>query len=306
MADAPPKTFAERLQSVSRHSLFLVLLVVTTIPLWLPFKVPNEPDLPTKRLYAALMSVPEGSTVLIESDWTISTRGESAGQFKALMRILMRRKIKACVYTAADPQAPKVARDVMRTLNEERKRMNLPPYEEWKDWVHLGYFPSAEATELAIAANIRTAFAGRKSVPPGGTPTDVFRSPVMEHIRSIKDIPLFALVTASNTSNIVVERLTGAVPLAFMVTGVMGPETQVYFDSKQLIGLSKGLKGVYDLEGMMENGVTVDGKHYDGFKGMTNYDQGALYYPALHAALVLLILAVVLGNVGMYLSRRKA
>lgn len=306
MADAPPKTLAERLQSVSRHTLFLILLVVTTVPLWLTFTVPNEPDLPTKRLYAALMSVPEGSTVLIESDWTISTRGESAGQFKALMRILMRRKLKACIYTAADPQAPKVARDAIRVLNEERKRANLPPYEEWKDWVHLGYFPSAEATELAIAANIRNAFAGRKSVPPGGTPTDVFRSPVMENVRSIKDIPLFALVTASNTSNIVVERLTGAVPLAFMVTGVMGPETQVYFDSKQLVGLSKGLKGVYDLEGMMENGVDVDGKHYDGFKGMLNYDQGALYYPTLHAALVLLILAVVIGNIGMYLGRRKA
>lgn len=306
MSEAPKKSLGEKLQSISKPWLFLILIVTTSLPLFFHMTVPNRPEATATHLFKAIMDVPDGSTVLIESDWTLSTRGESAGQFKALMRMLMRKHVKACIYTAADPQAPKVARDAIRSLNDEQRAKHEPTYNEWTDWVHLGYFPSAEATELAIGADIRKAFAGRKATPPGGSSTDVFRSPVLEKIHTIKDIPLMVLVTASNTSNVVIERLTGAVPLAFMVTGVMGPETQVYYDSKQLVGLSKGLKGVYDLETLMENGATVDGEKIAGFPGEINLDQGALYYPTLHAALILLILAVVIGNLGILLSRRKS
>ena len=40
----------------------------------------------------------------------------------------------------------------------------------------------------------------------------------------------------------------------FMVTGVMVPETRNYFASGQITGLVGGVKGVYDLEGLMEKG----------------------------------------------------
>lgn len=308
MADAPQKTLGEKLQSINKPVLFLILILTTSIPLWVPGKVPNLPEAPTQHLFAEVMKIPDGSTVLIESDWTNGTRGESAGQFKALLRILSRKHVKCAIYTAADPQAPKVAKDTIRTLNEEFKANGQPTYNEWTDWVHLGYFPSPEATETAIGADIRKAFAGRKSIPPGGTSTDVFKSPVLEKVVTLKDISMLFLVTASNTSNTVIERLTGQVPMSFMVTGVMGPETQVYYDSKQLKGLSKGLKGVYDLETMMQDGTTVDGVPVPGFKGkeFVNLDQGALYYPTLHAALILLILAVTIGNVGLAMSRRKS
>jgi len=88
--------------------------------------VPNEPEAPTVDLYQAVMKIPENDTILLASDWTNSTRGESAGQFKALMRILMRRKIKVAIYTSADPQAPKVSRDMIGDLNKERRDKGEP------------------------------------------------------------------------------------------------------------------------------------------------------------------------------------
>ena len=90
-----------------------------------------------------------------------------------------------------------------------------------------------------------------------------------------------------------------------LVTGVMGPETQVYYSSGQLLGLSKGLKGVYDLETMMESGVRIKDKDYPPFTGKTNLGRGSIYYPTLHFALALLILAVVVGNVGMAMAKRR-
>lgn len=310
MSDAPKKTLGEKLQSIPRGTLFLILILATSIPLWIPdVKVPNRPDPPAQDLYQRLNAVPEGATILVQSDWTNSTRGESGGQFNALLRILSRRKIRACFFTAADPQAPEVAKNAIQAFNERNHKLNpaLPLYSEWNDWVHLGYFPSAEATEVGIGSDVRKVFGGKKATSTNGKQLDVFQSPVLQDIHAVRDFPIMVLITASNTSNVAIERLYGKVPLGMMVTGVMGPETQVYYDSHQLVGLSKGLKGVYDIETMMDEGTTIGSTRIDAYQGdgIKNRDLGTLYYPTLHAALTLLILAVVVGNVGMALSRRK-
>ncbi len=308
MADIPEKSLGEKLQSINRSTLFLILIICTSVPLFFPVKLPNRTDAPSQDLYQKLMTLPEGSTVLVQSDWTNSTRGESGGQFNALMRILMRRHIKACIYTAADPQAPEVARNAIAELNKQQDAAQLPEYKEWEDWVHLGFFPSAEGTSVSFGTDVRKAFAGKKATSPSGSKEDVFQSPVLKNIHAVRDFPLMILITASNTSNVAIERLYGKVPLAMMVTGVMGPETQVYYDSHQLVGLSKGLKGVYDIENMMQDGAKIGGQSFPPFTGpgVINKDLGTRYYPTLHAALLLLIVAVVIGNVGMFLSRKRS
>jgi hypothetical protein len=118
---------------------------------------------------------------------------------------------------------------------------------------------------------------------------------VLANINKASDFPGLIVATASNTSNVTIERVT-AVPLAMMVTGVMGPETNNYYASGQLLGLLVGLKGCYDMETMMQ----LD------YAGQKNLDNGAAYYPTLHLALILLIVAVLIGNIGMLLSRKGA
>jgi len=307
MAQAPDKSLGDKLQSLNKTTLFAILFAVTSIPLFFPgMKVPNKPEESTIDLYATLMQLPENSTVLVASDWTDSTRGESGGQFEALFRIMMRRHLKAAIYTTADPQAPQVARDNIASLNEERVAAGQKPYERWNDYVVLGFFPNAEGTAVSIGTNVATAFKGRKDIAPNGISTDVYQSPVLKDIKSTKDLKLVVVLTASSTSTVTIERLSGKVPLAMLVTGVMGPETQVYYSSGQLLGLSKGLKGVYDLETMMEDGVKdYKGAPIPGFPNEKNLGRGSVYYPTLHFALALLIIAVIVGNVGMAMSRRK-
>ena len=96
----------------------------------------------------------------------------------------------------------------------------------------------------------------------------------------------------------------------FMGTGVMVPENQNYYDSGQIKGMIGGVKGALDLETLMETGIEP-GSSADfpegiaGFKDMQNAGKGTAYYPTLHVCLFLLILAVVVGNVGMFLGRRE-
>jgi hypothetical protein len=99
----------------------------------------------------------------------------------------------------------------------------------------------------------------------------------------------------------------------------MVPETQVFYNSGQCVGFLGGLKGVFDLEQMMENGLNIkgaDGKvltgnskitdEISGFKGMSNKGSGTKYYPTLHFALLLMIVLIIIGNVEMFKAKKGA
>lgn len=316
------KNLGEKLQSLPRQLLYLILFAATIIPLFVgqfrPITIPNQPVDSTMDLFSMLLEIPEGGTVVIQSDWTNSTRGESGGQFEALIRILMRRNIKFALYSGADPQAPQVARDVIRRLSEESQKEGGRAYQRWDDWVDLGYFPAGDAMNKAMATDLRKAFNGRKDAPAGGKLQDVFLSPVLKNVKKFGDLNAFVIVTASSSLNVAIERLAGkGTKMGAMITGVMGPEAQPYYSSGQLTGLSVGLKGVYDMETMMQYGINSPDKAtakvvsskdetIPGFPGKTNFSKGSAYYPTLHVSLVLLILAVAIGNIGMALSKRRA
>lgn len=304
MARAQSIPIGQRLQSLPKNWLYAILFLFATIPLFLPISVPNEPIDASKDFYNNLMKLPNGSRILIASDWTNSTRGESGGQMDALLRIVMRKNIKFCIYSTADPQAPQVARDSIGRIAKEVREDGGPDYQQFRDYVVAGYFPNSEGTNLAINNNIRTAFAGRKELN-GGKPTDIMQSPVFQGVSSVADFKYLVLVATSSTNTVILERVKKT-PLLFMVTGVMVPENIVYYTSGQLKGLVGGVKGVYDLETLMEKGNGEDAPPTPGTdklkaKGLL---KGTAYYPTLHFCMFLLIIAVVIGNVGMAMSRR--
>lgn len=309
-------SLAQKLQAMPRLALYLILAgAITATLLFSKSELPKKPDPSTIDLFASLMQLPDGSAVILQSDWTVSTRGESGGATEALLRILMRKNIKFVLYSAADPQAPQVARDAVMRINAERKADNQREYKPWEDYIELGYFPNAEALGQAMANNIRSAWAGKKYPNPQGQPEDVFKSPVLQGISKVDDFPMMINITASQTVDVIVERMAGKVKLGFLVTGVMGPETTVYYKAHQVEGVSVGLAGVVDLETMMQKGIDPEGANgavrapgrpaIPGFAGMKNFARGMNYYPALHVAMFLMILAVVIGNIGMVLARKE-
>lgn len=314
MANEPaPATLGEKLQAMPRNWLYFILFVVSSIPLFFSINLPNKPDPASIDLYAHLMAVPEGKTILLASDWTNSTRGESMGSFEALIKILAARHVKLAIYSTADPQAPRIARDTIERLNKERRAKNLPTYDRWKDWVSLGYYPSAEGTLLSISTDLRKAFAGKTEINPDTKQsTSVFESPVLTNVKVLGDCAMAITDTASKTSDLTIERFGGKTQIAFLVTGVMGPETVVYYASGQIVGLAAGVKGVYDLETLMTTGVnTPAGPRFEKAAGeippITEpgvTGKGTAYYPTLHVDLFLLILFIAIGNIGMFMSKK--
>jgi hypothetical protein len=300
-----------KLQNIPRQWLFVILIVCSTIPLFISVQLPDAPSDASFDFYAGLMSLKPGDKVLVASDWTEGTRAESGGECEALLRILIRKGVKIAMYSSGDPQAPQVFRDTIGEIAREEHENGEPLYQSFQDYVVAGYFPNAEGTALGINNNVRGVFGGRKDLAPNGIPTDILDSPVFNGVKSVADFKFLVMITPSNTERITFERVKKT-PLMFMVTGVMAPEDQVYYASGQLKGLIGGVKGVFDLESLMARGVNIP----DGFKDSrlpeigkfekgTNKGRGTQYYLALHACLALLVIAVFTGNLGVWLEKRK-
>ncbi|MBX3119113.1 MAG: hypothetical protein KF784_08615 [Fimbriimonadaceae bacterium] len=310
----PKVSFVEKMTMIPRQWLYATLIVLASIPLFFPTEIPITATPSTASLYRVLMKLPEGSSIILQSDFTKSTRGESMGQLEAVLRILMERKIKFALISVADPQAPQVARDVIKRINAERGALEKTEYKKWEDWVDLGYFPSGEALAKAMANNVRTAWNGRTDLDPNNVRRPVFESPVLSHIKGVGDFPLLLNLTGSKTIDIINERLGDKVTVAATVTGVMGPESLNYYKSNQVKGLAIGLAGVVELEAMMVKGIdpngangamTVPGDPAPPLPG-AGYARGMSYYGSLHTAMILMVLAVIVGNVGMFLTKRGA
>lgn len=309
-------TFWEKAQVVDRRVLYAILIVLTSIGLFIPIEIPTDPDPSSRGLYSSIMELPEGSTVIIQTDWTNSTRGESMGHFENLMRLLMSRNHKFVFYSAADPVAPQVARTVLTRIHAERKDQGLKVYQLGEDYIDLGYFANAEATNTNMGTDLRNAWKGKKTKTPTGE-VDIWQTPVLRDIRRIEDAGMMVVVTASASIDIAVQRLNKKVKIGTMVTGVVGPSVLPYYQAGQITGAAVGLKGVYDMEYMMAYGIGQPDE--DGVPKIksakdeivapitdgTTLARGARYYGTLHIALLLLILAVVMGNIAMFMSRRR-
>ena len=310
MSDTTPaQRLGAKLQSLPRQWLYLILIVAATLPLFFPIQIPNDrPDESAKDLFASLMSLHAGDKVLIGTDWTNGTRSESGGEMEVLLRILIRKGVKFAVYSTGDPQAPQVFRDTMARVSEEEAKNGYPLYKPFIDYVVVGYFPNSEGTNLAINNDIRQIFSGKSDHALNGPPTDVLQSPVFEGVKSVADFKYLVLDTPSNTDTVTLERVK-KVPLMFMVTGVMVPTDQPYYASGQLKGLCAGIKGVFDLETLMQTGLKEGESKWGpvpGFPDKPNAGRGTRYYFSLHACLGLMILAIVVGNLGMALSKKVA
>ena len=308
-------TFAEKLQSLPKSAIYGILLVFATVPLFFSVKLPNKPIDASIDFYAQTMKLPDGGKVVICSDWTNSTRGESKGEMEALLKLLMRKHIKFVLMSIGDTQAPQVAKDTIAQVNAMEVAHGGKAYKEYEDFVNLGFYAAGEGTMVAVNNKFLSIAQGKKDFPEGSGPKDALQSPVFEGIKSVADFNMFYLITASSTNRTVLERVTKC-PLMFMVSGVMVPENTNYYAAGQLKGLCGGVKGVYDLETLMDAGINNSGpgavtsdkykESIQGWPGKTNSGKGTAYYLALHFTLALLIVAVVTGNVGMFLAKRRS
>ncbi len=263
----------QRLLSIDRRILYLLLFVNIVVFLLAPIKMPTPISPPVQSFYNTIEKLQPGDMVMVSSNWSASTFAENQPQLEAVLRHLIRKQVRFSIMSI-DPQA----RDISFRLAERVTKQE--GYEYGKQWVHIGYVPNLDVAIKGMVAD----FFNSVKEDVRGTPAR--QLPVFEGIRSLRDYKLIIDVTPSGTLPSWISFSPKEVAILYCPTSVMAAEAYTFLDSGQIKGMLGGAKGAREYEQLL------------GFVGL-----GTRLMNAVSFSHVLIVFFILLGNFALLMQR---
>lgn len=271
-----------RLEYVDRRWLFVLMAGAVLLPLIVHMPLPLHVSQMVQDLYDAIEELPEGSIVLISSDYDPTAKPELEPFHVALLHHLARKRIRM-VMVSLWPAAPPLTDQVIKEVGLERVYGLVKNV----DWVHLGYKEGRQITMASMGNSIRSTF------PKDRDGAAVETLPLMHEVDKYSDVEMLINVSGGSPGikeYVQVVQSRYGIRMIGATTAVSGPDYVPYYQAtpKQLLGLSAGMKGSAEYEQLV-------GRPGAASAGMA----------AQSSSHVLLILFIVFGNVMYFLARRE-
>lgn len=264
------------LARIDRRVIYTLLVVVVLIPLIRPFGLPLALAEETVKVYEQIEQLGEGDVVFMTAHVNPGTEAETLPQAIAVLRHMMGKGVKI-VIGSLFPDGMMYGQRLIGDLAPEYG------YAYGEDIVLMGFKAGGETVLTGIIED----FKGIYNNDYEGTPADSL--PILDGINELTDFALFVEISQTDSTRWAVRHVaTAGVPLVGFLTAVFTPQLMPFYASGQLKGVVSGLSGAAMYEGL----IGAPGK---ATAAMDAQSGG-------HA---LIFLAVVVGNIGHYLSRRK-
>jgi hypothetical protein len=283
-------SLGERLQKLDRRWLYLLTALIIGLPFVPGIRVPVPPPViqPQTRAYyqtiedLAADPVESKKLVIVAVNYASGTLAENQSQCEATLKHLMRKKLKFALFTFTDPQG----RDLGLRLAERLAADQAYTYGE--SWCSFGFRPAAgvDQTLKTMCTDL-----------PGGIVTDVNGKPIaslpmMASVKSADDVGLVINFASTQSIDLWLQFFSrpdkSTLPMLYGPTSIMAPEAYPLLRSGQLKGMLTGLKGAIEYEALLKE---------PGFATSAS--------ASLSWAHFLIIALVILGNVGMYLEKKR-
>jgi len=269
--------FFERIAKIDRRIIYILLALVIIMPFFIHIIMPIRAAGPEQAAYNAVESLPTGTPVLISMDFDPASMPELKPMATAIMRHCFSKGLKVIMlghwYTGV-PLAQLILEDVASEFE----------LEYGKDYVNLGYRPGGSAVVLAMGKELRDVF----PTDYKGTPIDSL--PMMVSIHNYSQTPLLVAFEAGATGDMWVQYAWARFRLNIVLgmTAVSAPDAYPYLQANQIVGLIGGLKGAAAYEMLIK-------RHGVASVGM----------PAQSYAHLLIIIFIILGNIGYFVTRKR-
>ncbi|MBE3070689.1 MAG: hypothetical protein IMZ66_10690 [Planctomycetes bacterium] len=269
-----------KLRDMNPRWLYLATAILLVIPLVILIPMPaGRASRATQGLYDLVESLPADRVAMVDSSWDQGSRSENAAQLECVVRHLCARKIRFVVTSLGTPFSPTFAQRVIEPIAAKAG------YVYGRDWVNTGYVQSASGLGVIIDGLARD-FHQIRQADVHGTP--IGDLPLMEHVRTIRDLSMIYVVTyAPSPEWISFARGQFGTPVAFGCMSMMAPNYYTYIDSGQLSGMLIGNRGAAEYEALIRHpslGTRLS--------MVSSFGNAAI------------ILAAVVGNLGMWAARR--
>ncbi|HEX7400999.1 MAG TPA: hypothetical protein VF369_02360 [candidate division Zixibacteria bacterium] len=267
-----------KLKSIDRRYIFLFIGAAAFIPLIFPLGLPLGVTPSSQNLFNAVDSLKEGSVVMLTFDYYPSTLPETEPMSYAALRQLFKKNIRVITLTTIPLGALSVMEEVVKNVAREYHK------EYGTDYVNLGYKYGYVAVMLGMGRNISDIF------PKDNYDHKLEDLPLMREVKNYSNVDFIFVVSDNATVDYWVSLVNAqfGVSMGAGVTAVMAPKCYSYLQTEQLVGLLGGMKGAAEYERLTENPGRAT-------RGM---DPQSIIH-------LLIIVFIVLGNVGYFVSKSK-
>lgn len=268
--------FWYRLQTIDTRIIHLLIFILILAPLMRPIGMPLQISKGTQQAYNALEAVPPGSIVLWSYEMAAANEPELMPCAIAWFHQLMAKRCKIVTFCIYTEEAPVYAQKAFETLGKQYG------YKYGEEFVVMPYRAGMETALAAIGRDIHSVF-----------PSDFFGNktstlPLMQEIKGMSDFAILLKTSGWNPDLHVRQMVTVYnIPMVANCTGIVAPGAQAYLSAGQIQGLVAALAGAAEYEILMGR----PGKAVAAMDAQST----------THALTVVLVL---LGNVGLYASRR--
>lgn len=268
----------QKLLSLDRRWIFLLVAVVAFIPFLIPFSIPGmRVTEPAQRLYDAIEKIPAGSAILVSADYGPSNSPELQPMMIAILEHAFRKDLRVVGMTLWPAGIGLAERALRETAVRNGKTYGT-------DYAFLGWKVGNNSVIVGMGQDIAVTF------PTDHKKTKTETIPVMAGIRRLADFALVASLSAGDPGIeqwVVFGGDKCGVAVGGGATGVMTPRYYPFLQTGQMVGFLGSMKGAAEYEMLV------------GCRGTAT--AGMVVQSLAH---FLIIGLVVLGNV-LYLSGRK-
>lgn len=303
--------FLAKLQTIDRRWIYLFVAVACTLPFLITMKIGVYVFPETQQFFDSVQGVKTENdkiaaqnvvraqqnkpllrekVLLCDSPWGPGSDGENRGQTEAVFEHCLRERIPLVIMSLdGDVNAPKYIDDCMTNVMNRRKELKDRKY--GVDWVNLGITKTGWAAMMQMAKDFKKQFPN--DIHNNKT-DDYEKLPIMKKIDNIKDVGLLVCINGWPAEDYVpfMHEQYGA-KLAFAGCGMSSTTLYRFLPSGQISGFLVGIRGAAEYDALLH--PNPDERVNHGTK---------LLVPLAYGHLII-ILAIVLGNVGYFASQHK-
>ena len=206
-----------RLQTIDRRMIYAILLVTILIPLFFPITLPTYPSKQSQDFYDTVEKVAKESPnkiVIIDGQWSPSTRGENQWQTQAVVTHLMMRHLHFAILSFDTQNNTVTQTQIVEPLAKQYGYVYGKDYVNWGFRPFPAFIPTVKGLVTDIPATIKKDYKG----------TPITQFPVMQGIKTRNDVGAVVEITAAATAETWVGLFVqnNNPPLLFAPTAVHG------------------------------------------------------------------------------------
>lgn len=280
------------LSGIDRRVIYLLLFVVVTLPLIFPSARSVRVMPPVEKLYQAIDNVPEDKALIIDFDYDPQTLPELEPMGFAVLRHAFTKRIKVLALSLY-VQPLGLAQNALMSVTEEFNsvaKTNADSIIYGRDYVFLGWQPPPLIPILGMGESITNVYRHDYY----GNRTDTL--PLMKEIRNYGDVGLLVSLSSGDPPKWWIEYAQNrfGLKVGAGITAVSASEFYPYLQTGQFSGLMVGMKGAAEYEEQIERELNIKVRR-----------KASESLPSLTYAHLVIMLFIVIGNTGYFISRRR-